>query len=290
MLKQHLEKLIGFHTISREGSMLKAARTLGVSQPSLSKSIQGLEQATGAKLFRRHQRGMDLTDAGKELFLFCEKLLGEIANVEQRIQYPGEMSGVLRVGSYETLGISFWPKTLKEIYLQFPDLQIKITTENPSMLWKQLDEGVLDLIVDAEPPLQEKYFSKIIYTDKFGIYSKPGLNFPQDRALPFSYVQRASDREGKSIKNHLLSKNIEHDLVYDFDSFVSVRAVALEGLAIGILPTSLAMADLKKGTLRELTLKGLSIFGEHRICATSLEERRKDLQISSVVKTIKQIV
>jgi len=289
MLKQHLEKLISFHTIARNGTMLKTSKVMGISQPALTKAIQSLEEALGLKLFKRHQRGMDLTEAGKELFVFCEKLFSELPNVEQKLKSPGQMSGVLRIGSYETLGISFWPQALKRIYQTYPHLQLKIITESPNTLWKKLDDGILDIIVDAEPPAQEKYFSKIIYTDKFGIYVKPGAHFPEDEPLLFSFVQRAFDRNGKTIEDHLRNHKIEHNLLYDFDSFTLVRAVTLEGLAVGVLPSASVASDIKKGALQELTIKGLSFFGEHRICATSLEERRKDLQISAVVKIIKDI-
>lgn len=287
MLKQHLEKLISFHAIARSGTMLKASKVLGISQPALTKSMQSLEDALSLKLFNRHQRGMALTEAGKELFVFCEKLFSELPSVEQKLKSPGEMSGVLRVGSYETLGVSFWPKILKRIYKTYPDLQIKIVTESPNTLWKKLDDGILDLIVDAEPPVQEKYFSKIIYSDKFGIYIKPGTYFSEDKPLLFSFVQRAFDRNGKTIEDHLRNHKIEYNLLYDFDSFTSVKAVTLEGLAIGVLPSVSVTNDLKKGDLQEVTIKGLTSFGEHRVCATSLEERRKDVQISAVIKVIK---
>ena len=53
-----------FWSVAREGSLRRAAETLGISQPSISAQVRQLEEALGEKLFRRSGRGLALTDAG----------------------------------------------------------------------------------------------------------------------------------------------------------------------------------------------------------------------------------
>ena len=286
MLQEHLEKLAGFHAIARDGSVLKAANSLNISQPALTKSIRILEESLKTKLFVRHQRGMSLTPAGQILYAYCEKLLHDLPDVEKRMESPQEMSGVLKVGSYETLGVNFWPAVLKNLRREFPQLHLQISTDNPAGLWQRLNEGVLDLIVDAEPPMQERYFSKILYTDKFAIYASPEFVPPENEPPPLSFVVRAYDRDGKSIEDHLRMKKIEYQLLYSFDTFTSVRHITLAGLTYGVLPRSSAVEDVKKKRLFEVPMKGLSSFGEHRICATCLEELRRDKRITRVMNEL----
>lgn len=287
MLKFHLDKILNFHEAAKQGSILNAARVLGISQPALTKSLQILEQSLGEKLYLRHSRGIQLTEAGKILFCYSEKLSHEIPDLEVRIKSRSPMSGILNVGSYETLGISFWPKALKQLKKAHPELRVQITTENSIDLWKRLDEGVLQLIVDAEPPLREKYFSKVLYTDRFGLFVSPTFVAPEG-PLPISYVQRAYDRDGKTIREHLNLRKIETLLLYDFDSFVAAKAVSLEGLAAAVLPLSFAEPELQKKKLVPLKIANQEVsFGKHRLCVTCLEENRQDLRISTVLKSLK---
>lgn len=287
MLQNHLEKLKGFRAIAEHGSILKASQMIGISQPALTKSLRLLEDAVGTKLFVRHQRGITLTEGGIELSIFCDRLFQDLLDVEMKVKIPNKISGVIQVGSYETLGISFWPKVLKELKQRHPSLRIQITTENPNTIWQRLDNGSLHLIVDAEPPLHEKYFSKSLYTDKFGLYCSPRFT-SLEGALPVSYVKRAFDHEKRTIQEHLRKRHVDHDLLFDFDSFTSVRAVTLEEMAVGVMPTSLVQEELDKGKLKPFLVDGAPLyFGEHKVCVTCLEERRKDPRLAEVIKVLK---
>jgi len=288
MLIQHLEKIANFRLIASQGSILGATRILGISQPALTKSLQILEEAVGERLLTRHSRGIQLTEAGKTLFSYAEKLEREVADVEVRIKSRLEVSGIVAIGSYETLGVSFWPKALKELRRSFPDLRVQISMGDSSELWRRLDDGILQIIVDAEPPLSEKYFSKIIYSDRFGLFAHPAFK-PPSGPLPVSYVRRAYDREHITIEEHLRRLKIENQLIYDFDTFVSSRAVAEENLAVAVLPLSLVSENHKK--LAPYKISGREIhFGEHRLCVTCLEERRKDPRLEAVSKILKSAV
>jgi DNA-binding transcriptional LysR family regulator len=285
MLVQHLEKIANFRVIVCQGSILGAARILGISQPALTKSLQILEQAVGERLLTRHSKGIELTEAGKTLFSYAEKLEGEVADIQVRIKTRAEVSGIVTIGSYETLGVSFWPKALKELRRSYPDLRVQISMGDSSALWRRLDDGILQLIVDAEPPLSEKYFSKTLYSDRFGLFANPSFKAPSG-PLPVSYVRRAYDREGITIEEHLRRLKIENQLIYDFDTFVSSRAVAEESLAIAVLPLSLGSEDHKK--LAPYKISGRVVhFGEHRLCVTCLENRRKDTRLEAVSKLLK---
>lgn len=288
MLMQHLEKLANFRVIVSQGSILGATRILGISQPALTKSLRILEAAVGEQLLTRHSKGIKLTEAGKTLFSYAEKLELEVADVEARMKSPKEVSGIVTIGSYETLGLSFWPKALKELRQSYPDLRVQISMGDPPVVWSRLDDGILQLIVDAEPPLSEKYFSKTLYSDRFGLFASPTFK-PPSGPLPLTYVRRAYDREGRNIQEHLDRLAIENQLIYDFDTFVSARAIAEENLAVAALPLSLATSE-HYTRLIPYKISGREVcFGEHRLCVTCLEERRKDSRLIAISKILKKV-
>lgn len=289
MLEQHLEKLRGFHATARSQSIQAGARMLGISQPSLTKSIQVLEGAINNQLFVRHRRGVELTPAGEVLFSYCERLLSELPDIQKRIESPSENAGQIRVGSYETIGLTFWPRALLALRKSHPQLSVHISTQGAEKVWEKLQVGIIDLIVDAEPLTGEQYFSKVLYVDRFGLFAKPGAQFPEK--IPFSYVQRAADRNGVLIETHLRERKINSELIYDFDTFVSVQAIVHTGLAVGVLPITFAKEYVRRKELTPFKIHGSEQhFGEHRICVTCLESRRKDPRIKAVSQVMRDSI
>ncbi|MEO5668839.1 MAG: LysR family transcriptional regulator [Bdellovibrionota bacterium] len=288
MLSQHLEKLRGFHLVATEGSFLQAARLLGISQPALSKNVRILEDLLDVSLLNRHRRGVALTEAGLRLNEFCERLFPEVEDVEQRVRFATKVSGVLRVGTYETLGESFWPHALSHLNKEFPDLSVQLTTHSGSGMWQQLDRGILHMVVDAEPPLSSDYDSRVLYSDRFGLFAVKAKQFPN--RVPLAFVQRATDRQGESIAQSLAKASFDYELRYDLESFTIVRALTLKGLCVGVLPLRLATAHLKRGELVVYAPEAKKpLFREHRICATVLQSQRKDPRIVSVIRRMQEI-
>ena len=64
-----------FYAVAREGSFTAAARVLHVSQPTLTSQIKKLEASYGIDLFRRHGRGVELTETGKQLLKIAKLAL-----------------------------------------------------------------------------------------------------------------------------------------------------------------------------------------------------------------------
>lgn len=79
------DKLKAFYTVSQVGSISKASQILHISQSALSRQIQNLESRLKTLLFKRHKKGVLLTEAGKILFKTAEKVMKEISMAESLI-------------------------------------------------------------------------------------------------------------------------------------------------------------------------------------------------------------
>lgn len=231
MVRDHLEKLIYFQTVAAEKSFLAASRYLRISQPALSKAIKILEESFATPLFVRHRRGVDLTNAGQLLFEYMQKFSVELENIEIQISSSSSVSGHLKIGTFETLGLTIWPKILKILNEQAPDLKISLMTASPQEHWQKLDSEVLHIIVDAEPPLAERYYSKVLYSNFFAVYQSPHF-VRHDSLPPYAFVRRAFDQESESIEHALNRMQVEFRLAYDLDTFVAAQEVAKAGLAL----------------------------------------------------------
>src|SRR5215208_1409946 len=94
-----LRQLNYFVAIAEEQSFTRAAERLWVAQPGLSTQIRRLEQELGVKLFERHPRGVDLTDAGR---VFLERARTALAAAEDARATAGDLEsglvGTIRLG------------------------------------------------------------------------------------------------------------------------------------------------------------------------------------------------
>jgi molybdate transport repressor ModE-like protein len=105
-----LVQLSYFEAIARGGSFTKAARQLGVSQPTLTVAIQNLERSLGTRLFHRDRQGARLTDAGHELLGQAVHIFAVVDAAEQRLQsLQNEEVGRFTIGCRWSLGAYFLP-------------------------------------------------------------------------------------------------------------------------------------------------------------------------------------
>src|SRR5690606_5332819 len=102
---EDLQRLRAFVRIVECGSISAAARTLGTTQPTLSRQLHQLERATGVPLLRRDTRTMNLTDAGRQLFEDARQILEFAEQASQRLHdEKNTPRGHLRVVAVVDLG------------------------------------------------------------------------------------------------------------------------------------------------------------------------------------------
>ena len=147
-----LRQLSYFSALAETRHYRKAAERAGVSQPSLSQQIMGLETALGTELVERGQRGAVLTPAGREVLAQARKILDETAVLKSTAQGAHEgLSGTIRLGSTPTLGPYFLPYAMRRLRRAFPSLKVIVRDAAPQVLQEELLEGRHDLILTQLP-------------------------------------------------------------------------------------------------------------------------------------------
>ena len=78
--------------IAKAGSMNEAAKSLYISQPSLSTAIRELEAETGVEIFRRTNRGIAVTPAGEEFLGYARQVVGTVRTDGSQIYFQGTVT------------------------------------------------------------------------------------------------------------------------------------------------------------------------------------------------------
>jgi DNA-binding transcriptional LysR family regulator len=167
-----------FLVTAEEGSLSAAARALGLTQPTLSRQVAGLEEALGVTLFERTSRALLLTQSGVQL-LADFRTMGEAAN-NISIAATGQseaVTGHVIISATNLMAMRFLPPVLKELSQTAPDLQIEIITSNEL---SDLRRREADIAIRHSRPKDETLFAKRLrdteahlfaskeYLDEFG--------------------------------------------------------------------------------------------------------------------------
>lgn len=142
----NLIQLNYFHTICDCGSVSEAAALLHISQPSLSVAMKELEHEFGVRLFRRHHRGMALTEEGKILYRISRELLHRSDQIDKIMHDLGKGRKKLRIGIPPMIGSLILPTLYGEFLPLHPEISLEITEGGRQELQQLLSEGQLDMI------------------------------------------------------------------------------------------------------------------------------------------------
>jgi DNA-binding transcriptional LysR family regulator len=124
----HLRSLL---EVARGGSLVAAARKLGVDQSTVSRRLTQVEFSTGGALFRRDRKGLLLTPLGQEVFIRVERMEAALHEI-QGITTQGQLvCGRVSIASMEGVGALLIARAVKRIAELYPSIEIQlITTSN----------------------------------------------------------------------------------------------------------------------------------------------------------------
>ncbi len=160
-----------FLEIAREENMTRAADSLHISQPSLSKEIKALEAELGKKLFTRTRSGLKLTEAGMLLRRRTEDILEMVDKTAAEFIALDEITGGdIYIGCAESEQIKHLARVIKRFKEKYPLLRYHLSSGNTEQVAEKLDRGILDFAFIVEPPDLSRYnYIEIPGADVWGV-------------------------------------------------------------------------------------------------------------------------
>lgn len=129
-MSDRLLALKTFVRVARLGSFSRAARELGLSQPSASRIVSTLERDVGAALMVRTTRALTLTEAGTDYLARVEPLLAALEDADQAARGTDELRGTLRIGLSSSFAVREVIPRLPTFMTRHPALRIDLTIDD----------------------------------------------------------------------------------------------------------------------------------------------------------------
>jgi DNA-binding transcriptional LysR family regulator len=156
LLETHLSlrhlKLID--AIAREGTLLGAAQSVGLTQSAVTKALQEAEATTQTRLFDRTNRGVHPTQAGEVLVAHARLVLTQLRHAGQELEdLRSGSGGRVAVGVLVSAAVSILPSAIAAVRQQRPNLAVKVIEGTNDVLMPLLRSGEIDLVIGRLPAL-----------------------------------------------------------------------------------------------------------------------------------------
>ena len=166
-----LRELRYFLAVAREKNITKAADTLYISQPSLSKQMQNLEKEIGSPLFVRGSRSVALTETGMLLKKRAEELLELYEKTEAELAAPAEtVCGEVRIGGGESYALQTVMQAAKAVQDNYPHITFRFFSGDADDVTEKLDRGLIDFGVMVDLADTSQYNAlRLPLADRWGV-------------------------------------------------------------------------------------------------------------------------
>ncbi|OCU78765.1 LysR family transcriptional regulator [Klebsiella pneumoniae] len=172
-----LRHLHTFVAVAQQGTLGRAAETLNLSQPALSKTLNELEQLTGTRLFERGRLGAQLTLVGEQFLTHAVKVLDALNSAGQALnRKEGLNNDIVRIGALPTAALGILPTVIGQFHKQQKDITLQVATMNNTMLLAGLKSGEIDIGIgrmsDPEPMSGLHY--ELLFLESLKLVVRPG--------------------------------------------------------------------------------------------------------------------
>ncbi|MBC4887423.1 LysR family transcriptional regulator [Klebsiella pneumoniae] len=172
-----LRHLHTFVAVAQQGTLGRAAETLNLSQPALSKTLNELEQLTGTRLFERGRLGAQLTLVGEQFLTHAVKVLDALNSAGQALnRKEGLNNDIVRIGALPTAALGILPTVIGQFHKQQKDITLQVATMNNTMLLAGLKSGEIEIGIGrmSDPELMSGLHYELLFLESLKLVVRPG--------------------------------------------------------------------------------------------------------------------
>lgn len=284
-----------FWMVAKEGSITQAAKSLHLSQPTLSSQIQKLEKSLGASLFDRKGRSMVLTDTGQTVFRYADEIfaLGNEMTDAVRGQERDESMRLL-VGVPDVLPKLVVYELLKPALEMEEQVKIVLYEGKLKDLVTELALHRLDIVLADSPATPEtgiKAFNHLLGECSVSICGTEDLVKNRKRDFPRSIIgapfllptQNTTLR--RALEQWFDANEIRVDVMHEFEDSALVKVFGQAGEGLIVIPTV-----IEAEVTRQYALQMLGRISEirERFYAISVERRLKHPAVIAITQSARE--
>ena len=260
----HLAGMAVFAKVVEARSFTAAAEQLGLSKSAVSKQISRLEDRLGIRLLNRTTRRLSLTEAGAAYYERCARIVAEAEAADLAITHlQSEPRGVLQVNAPMSFGIAHVAPAIPDFLERYPELRVDMTLNDRVV--DLVDEGFdvairIGALADSSLIARRLAESRMVAVAAPGYLQRHGApDRPEDleRHNCLSYSYTPQERQWR-FETEAGPRPVTVRGSFQANNGDAIRAAAVAGLGIAVLPSFIVGPDIRSGLLTTVLRDHLS--------------------------------
>ena len=257
-----------FYHAAKNLNFTAAAGELFITQPAVTFQVKNFEEYCNLKLFKKRGRKIYLTDEGRVLYEYADKIFKYEKEIENVIDEMREFKrGILSLGTTKTYARYFMPLMITTFHQNYPNIKIQLNEGSSlDMIHSLLDfRNEVAVIAKAtdHPDVNFSPFSK----EEMVVIVAPGHHFIRKQAVTFKdlanepFIMKEKGSGTRKLVEKLFSnENCTPDILMETSSTEFIKQLVERGEGISFLVRESVAAEIKEKKLAQVTLKGRRFF------------------------------
>ncbi len=262
-----IRNLRTFQQVAERNSFTAAANALGYSQSTVSFQIKQLEEELGCLLFERINHTLSLTEQGRSVLDYAQKILTLTEEFRQSMDTSGDTEGMVHIVTPDSVCEDMMMTNYTDFYSHYPSIALKFSTADTGDMFRMLDRNEADVILTLDSHVYSREYViakeepvKVHFvTGSQSIYVRKGPLSMQD-LLDAPFVLTEKGIGYRRILDRALEKmSLEIQPVLELGRTDIITAVLAKGIGVSFLPDFVTEAAVKRGELVYLDVADMEI-------------------------------
>jgi DNA-binding transcriptional LysR family regulator len=256
-----LNLLKSFYYVALEESVSKAAIKLHISQPAVSQNIKTLESEIGFSLFVRTDKGVKLTNEGKEIYTYCKSIFKQVEMLNQTLQDLSTLeAGILNIGASDTICKYYLIDILKQFEELYPKIRYRVTNCTTTESLRLLKQHDVDIAFVHTPVFNDdlNYLNCLRLDDVFVCsynFDSSKINSLNDLIKYRILLLEESSHSRRVLDNNLLKYNIKLKPKFELASLDLLIEFCKKNMGIICVSKQYIEKELKNKELKIIDIK-----------------------------------
>ncbi|WP_233887991.1 LysR family transcriptional regulator [Paraburkholderia flagellata] len=257
-----IKQLRALLAVAETGSVTRAAETLHIVQPAVSRQLKLLEEDIGTPMFERGRYGMELTEAGDILVEHARRALQELDRARAEIQPDdAQISGDVTIGLLPSTSSLLSGPLVSAVRDRYPGIRLTIAVGYAGHLQKWLETGEVDAALLYNPKTTPTIQVQVLLEETLCLIAPPSND--RDTSLSMSFSDLAGQPMVMTSAPHGIRSLLEQacrdagisfEVVAETNSMDVQKTLVAHGHGFTILPAIAVVDDVSRGQLRTVQL------------------------------------
>ncbi|MBU0514390.1 MAG: LysR family transcriptional regulator [Proteobacteria bacterium] len=258
----NLNQFRAFYLAAREGSVTKAAEILHVSQPAVTMQIKTLQRDIEVELFRKCGKNIELTDAGRAMFDYAQRLFEIVGEMEHVLKGYLELThGSLTIGTTRSFARHLMPGLLSLFQERYPRIKVRLAEGNSQEIADGVANYEYDFGIIGRLPLMGKlrvvpYSLEefcLVLPPKHRLAGRGEVSLMELRDEPL-IIREVGSGSRHAILSMLESHRFQPSIVVEAGSNEFIKEYVIKGRGISFLYKPEVALEAKMGLLSTVTI------------------------------------